>query len=46
VLKLKGTEEEANIDLELEKELLAKLPEWLHMILDKIMIGHEMGLLQ
>jgi hypothetical protein len=46
VLKLKGTEEEANIDPELEKELTAKLPEWLHKILEKIMIGHEIGILQ
>jgi len=29
VLKLKGTEEEANIDPEVEKELTAKVPEWI-----------------
>jgi hypothetical protein len=46
VLKLKGTEEEANIDPEVEKELSGKVPEWIRKYLDSIMIGHEIGQLQ
>jgi len=45
-LKLKGTDDEANIDPELEKDLSAKVPEWIRKYLDSIMIGHEIGMLQ